>query len=241
MRRVGPYLLANIISMARLTSFAVGDLVHCVKRGAFGNDIFRDQSDYWRFVRLLYICNDEYIDNNHFRFEKTLQLFDRPAHWPVRQPLTEILSWCAMPNHFHILLQEKQEGGIGKFMQRLGGSMTMSFNKKYENQGSIFQAKYKPVLVVGDDHLYHLIPYINVKNVMELYPDGGLERAWQDFDMAWEWAKDYRFSSMKTFSNGLASPILAMETIRDYNYPISEVAFKEQARECISLHLNKRK
>jgi putative transposase len=91
-----------------------------------------------------------------------------------------------MPNHFHLLLREKKIGGIGKFMQRLGGSITMGFNMKYKNQGSIFQAKYKPILVLNDSHLYHLVPYINVKNVMELYPEGGLNRAFSEFDNAWE-------------------------------------------------------
>jgi hypothetical protein len=78
--------------MARVTTFAVGDIVHCVKRGAFGNVIFRDQSDYWRFVRLLYLCNDEFKDPNLVKQEKTLQLFERPAHWPAQEPLVDILS-----------------------------------------------------------------------------------------------------------------------------------------------------
>jgi len=226
--------------MARQTNFEIGDYVHCIKRGAFGNDIFRDQSDYWRFVRLLYICNDEFKDHNLIKQEKTLKLFERPAHWPDRQPLTEIVSWCAMPNHFHVLLRESQEGGIGKFMQRLGGSITMSFNKKYENQGSIFQAKYKPIIVSGDMHMYQLIPYINVKNVMELYPDGGLEGAFNNFDTAWEWVKTNQFSSLKTFMFGTASPILSMDIISDLGYPKSEAEFKRQSYECISYTLAKR-
>ncbi len=226
--------------MARITTFAVGDIVHCIKRGAFGNVIFRDQSDYWRFVRLLFICNDEFKDPNFVKQEKTLQLFERPAHWPEQDPMVDILSWCAMPNHFHLLLREKKIGGIGKFMQRLGGSITMGFNNKYENQGSIFQAKYKPVLVLGEQHLYHLLPYINVKNVMELYPDGGLERAFAEFDTAWEWAKEYPFSSFNSFAKGLQSPVLATNAIKELGYPKPEGEFKTQSYQCIDLHLNKR-
>ena len=225
--------------MARVTKFEVGDLVHCIKRGAFGHEIFHDQSDYWRFVRLLYLCNDEFQDTNLNKAEKTLKLFERPPHWPERKPLVDIMSWCAMPNHFHILLREKQVGGIGKFMQRLGGSITMTFNTKYQNQGSIFQSKYKPVLIIDDTHLYHLLPYINIKNVMELYPVGGLKGAFNDFDTAWEWAKNYQFSSLKTFALGTPSPILSMEAIQYFNYPKPETEFKQQSQECINLNLNK--
>jgi len=225
--------------MARQTNFEIGEYVHCIKRGAFGNTIFCDDSDYWRFVRLLYICNDEFQDHNNIRFEKTLKIFERPPHWPERKPLVDIVSWCAMPNHFHLLLHEKQIGGIGKFMQRLGGSITKGFNIKYENQGSIFQAKYKPVIVEKDMHLYQLIPYINVKNVMELYPDGGLKGAFNNFDTAWEWSKNNQFSSIKTFIIGIASPILSMNIINDLGYPKSEAEFKRQSYECISYTLTK--
>lgn len=225
--------------MTRFTAFSVGDFVHCIKRGAFGNEIFRDTSDYWRFVRLLYLCNDEFQDHNFTKLEKTLQIFERPPHWPVRQPLVDIISWCAMPNHFHLLLRQRREGGVSKFMQRLCSSITNGYNLKYENQGSIFQAKYKPVLVLGDAHMYQLVPYINVKNVMELYPDGGLEGAFSNFDTAWEWAKENQFSSIKTFMFGASSPILSMNIINDLGYPKTEQEFKRQSHECISYTLTK--
>lgn len=225
--------------MVRFTSFSAGDLVHCIKRGAFGHNIFIDNNDYWHFVRLLYLCNDEYQDQNLCRYDKSKDLFSRPAHWPKRVPLVDVISWCAMPNHFHLLLRERQEGGIGKYMQRLGGSMTKSFNLKYSNSGSIFQAKYKPVLVTDSSYLNYLIPYINVKNVMELYPNGGLEGAVKNFDKAWEWAKSHQFSSFKTFAIGAASPILSIESLRDFDYPKKEAEFKIQALECINLNLHK--
>ena len=225
--------------MTRVTGFDLNSLVHCIKRGAFGMDIFKDKSDYWRFVRLLYLCNDEFQDHNVARSEVTSKLFVRPPHWPERKPLTDIVSWCAMPNHFHLLLCEKREGGIGKFMQRLGGSFTKGFNIKYSNQGSPFQAKYKPVILTEDSHLHHLIPYINVKNVMELYPHGGLRGAIEHYDDAWKWAKTYEFSSFKTFALGLSSPILAMDTIHSMEYPNSELSFKAQAKECIEINLTK--
>lgn len=197
----------------RVTSYKEGEIVHCIHRGVMGVQIFRDISDYWRFVRLAYLCNDQYRDTNLGRTEQTLKLFERPSHWPAREPLVDILSFVVMPNHFHLLLRERSEGGIGKFMQRLAGSITLGFNKKYENKGTIFQSKYKPIIVQEPRHLSRLISYINVKNVCEMSPEGGLARAVKDFETAYQWAKDYQFSSLRNWTENISSPLLDMQEI----------------------------
>ena len=106
-----------------------------------------------------------------------------------------------MQNHFHLLLMETREEGIATFMQRLGGSMTLCFNAKYEEQGSIFQGGYKGKLVENDDYLRHLIFYILVKNVLELFP-GGLSLAMKNFEHAWDWALAYQYSSLHSHATG---------------------------------------
>lgn len=126
--------------MPRFVSYDEGALVHCIHRGVMGTDIFRDDNDKWRFIRLLYLLNDTYIDNHLSRTESTLKLFERPDTWPERDPLVEVLAFVVMPNHFHLLLREKKKGSIGKFMQRLSGSITLGFNKKYNSVGTIFQS-----------------------------------------------------------------------------------------------------
>lgn len=224
----------------RITSYKDDEIVHCIHRGVMGVKIFRDESDYWRFLRLAYLCNDQYRDTNLGRTEQTLEVFERPSHWPDREPLVDILSFVVMPNHFHLLLRQRSEGGIGKFIQRLAGSVTMGFNKKYKNKGTIFQSKYKPVIVTEDHHLSRLISYINIKNVCELYPDGGLAGAVNDFDAAYQWAKEYKFSSMKNWTEELSSPLLDMVEISASKngqgvvpFYSSENDFKEVSRQMV--------
>ncbi len=227
-------LALTISNMSRITDFAVGDYIHCIKRGAFGVEIFRDKSDYYRFMRLLYLCNDEYIDKNFGKLESTLKMFERPTHWPSRDPLVEVISWVAMPNHFHILLREVKKGGVGKFMQRVSGSITLGYNRRYDNKGTIFQGQYKPVVVEDSDHLTNLIHYINVKNVCELYPHGGISGAIKNFDHAFSWALEYPFSSLKSVVYDLTSPILAQDRIRSIKEEnqmfLDPVKFKTLAR-----------
>jgi len=170
-------------------------------------DIVMDDVDRWRFVKSLFILNDVYSNHDWHRETVNLSLFDRPENWPERDPLTRILTWVLMPNHFHLLLQEKVEGGTAKFMQRLCGSMSLCFNLKYENKGSIFQGAYKAIVVDNDSYLRHLLFYIQVKNVLELYP-GGLTMALENFDKAWSWAINYQFSSLPSYVSSTKSPII---------------------------------
>ena len=196
-----------IIVTMRVEPFSEGSFVHVIKRGCRGMDIVLDNSDKWQFTKSLFVLNDSYRNENWHRETADLPLFIRPAHWPKREPLTDILAWVLMPNHFHILLHEKKEGGISKFMQRLCGSMSMSFNTKYKNKGSIFQGSYKAKAVDEDSYLRYLAFYIHVKNVLELYP-GGLKKVLIDFNHAWDWALNYPFSGIAAYIKGTNSQII---------------------------------
>ena len=191
----------------RVEHFGVGSIVHVMKRGARGLPIVRTEADRRRFASLLYLLNDKHQDQNWKHKTTGLDLFERPLDWPERAPLVRILAWVLMPNHFHLLLEEVEEGGIAKFMQRLCGSMSAHFNAKYDEKGSLFQGGYKGRTVADDNYLGLLAPYIMVKNVFELYP-GGLNKALKEFEKAWQWGVgSYEFSSLPEYAGVRAWPI----------------------------------
>mgnify|MGYP001574487654 CR=1 FL=1 len=223
----------------RVDPHTVDSIVHVVKRGARGMDIVRDYKDRQRFIESVFTLNDVFVDENWKRDIARLGPFERPVHWPEREPLVRILLWTLLPNHFHLLLQEVREGGIAKFMQKLCGSMSLSFNIKYCDQGNIFQGSYKGRLVDKDNYLRYLVFYISVKNVLELYP-GGLVNATKDFDRAWDWAIKYPFSSLPNYINSVESPILD-----DSQGIITEIfgrkdQFKKEAHEMLLTYLSSR-
>lgn len=221
----------------RVEPYGIGSVVHVIKRGVRGSNIVRDDDDKWRFVRSLYLLNDNYKDENWWRDTKDIPLFERPPHWPERLPLTAVLGWTLMPNHFHLLLLEIQEGGIAKFMQRLCGSMTVSFNLKYKERGSLFQGSYKSKTVDTDEYLRYLFAYILVKNTFELYP-GGLASAYKNFDKAWDWSIGCQFSSFGSTVLGDASPIVDSSKLSDLG--LLGKNFKQTARNMFTSHMEKR-
>ncbi|MEK7118108.1 MAG: transposase [Patescibacteria group bacterium] len=213
----------------RVEPHEVGSFIHAMKRGARGLPITRDTADQYRFARLLYFANEKYRDENWERNTAGLALFERPPEWPKRRTLVRILAWVLMPNHFHLLLEEIQEGGMPKFMQQLCGSMSAHFNIKYKEKGSLFQGAYKGFVVDTDEYLRQVVPYLMVKNVFELYP-GGYTKAVREFDKAWQWGVEtYPFSSLPEYVGQRDWPVIQKGILKDF-FP-SARAFQSHARE----------
>ena len=164
-----------------------------------------------------------------------LQQYVWPSGWPERKPLVKILAWTLMPNHFHLLLQEIQDEGVSRFMQRLCGSMSRHFNEKYSEKGSLFQGAYRSRTVDTDEYLRWAIAYILVKNVFELYP-GGFKKAVREFEKAWKWGTEvYQFSSLRDYAQGKPSPIIDASFMKEIFTGPGD--FKSCARDMITSRL----
>ena len=193
----------------RVEPYTTGSYMHVIKRGARGMDVVRDESDRWRFLRVLFFMNDEHFDKSWTAVTRGKGLFQRPNSWPERKPLVSILSYTLMPNHIHLLLKEIRKGGVSLFMKKIGQSMTEHANLKYKEKGSLFQGAYKSKTVKTNEYLRHVTVYIMVKNVFELYPKNGLVGAQENFEDAWKWANTHSFSSIGDYAGMRTnSPIL---------------------------------
>jgi len=220
----------------RVDPHIVGSIMHTTQRGTRGMKIAKDNRDKTRFARSLFLLNDEHSDSNWLKATSQLPLFERPSYWPERRPLTRILAWTLMPNHFHLLMQEIKDGGIAKFMQRLCGSMSTAYNNKYNEKGSLFQGGYKGKIVSDDNHFLYLPFYILVKNVLEMYP-GGLVAASKSFNSAWQWATEYQFSSFGSIIRGGQHSIIDDPEKRISKFLEDEARFKEESRELLAFHM----
>src|SRR3989344_1697653 len=67
-----------------------------------------------------------------------------------------------MPNHFHILIREKIEGGISKYMLKLMTGYSMYFNKRYERTGKLYEGVFKSSLLDKDTYLKYIYSYIHL-------------------------------------------------------------------------------
>lgn len=171
---------------------ATGNYYHIYNRGVDKRNIFTDEEDFERFRRGLFLFNDANYSNPGFvpYFNETL-LSSYEALPDDRDHLVNILAFCLLPNHFHLFIRQNQDGGIAKFLHKLGMGYAKFFNKKYGRSGRLYESTYKAVSVGDDAYFMHLPRYIHlnvadhhchewregrvlrwemVKNALDLYP-----------------------------------------------------------------------
>lgn len=141
---------------------------HIYNRGVEKRKIFKDNSDYSIFLSYLktYLTykNDKKLREQlqhpnlpHYEKDKILkQLRLNNFHNEIN-----LLSYCLMPNHFHLLIKQKTATSIDKFMNSLITRYVMYFNRKYKRVGPLFQDVYKAVLVESEPQLLYLTCYIH--------------------------------------------------------------------------------
>ena len=111
----------------RKVSFAFGEYYHIYNRGNDKKVIFHDDHDYSHFVKLLYLSNTK----NNFKLRNANNNF---FDFKQDNKLVAIGAYCLMPNHFHLIITQTEEGSISKFMQKLTTAYSMYYNLKYKNK-----------------------------------------------------------------------------------------------------------
>ncbi|MGM0439384.1 MAG: transposase [Patescibacteria group bacterium] len=181
----------------------IGGYYHIYNRGVDKRTIFNEERDRWRFLQALTLFNStENYEKTLWNLEnkkeganmKTLREFLSDKN---DDPLVEIIADCLMDNHYHLLLKEITENGISKFMQKLGTSYTMYFNKKYDRSGSLFQGGYKSVKVETNKYLKYLLVYINVINPAEIVQPDLKQVGAKNIDKIMDFVADYNWSTHK--------------------------------------------
>ncbi len=150
--------------MQRKHVLAPGEWYHIYNRGVNKADIFFDESDYRRFLELLYLANS----NERVDIQKLLRegrTFTELLSYPKETEPVSIAAFCLMQNHFHILIKTSSEKGISKFMQKLITGYVMYFNKKHDRTGPLFQGKFRSVHVNNDNHLNYIFSYIHLNPI----------------------------------------------------------------------------
>lgn len=74
----------------------------------------------------------------------------------------EILAYCLMPNHYHLLLKQCAEEGISTYVGNIQNSITRFANTKLNQKGHIFIGQFKAVRMSSDEQLLHVSRYIHL-------------------------------------------------------------------------------
>ena len=178
--------------MNRKIPFVPGEYFHIYNRGTDRRVIFQDNNDYENFLKLLFLSNS----NKNFKISNLpndIYLFERGNQ------LVNIGAYCAMPNHFHLLITPVVKDGVSKFMQKLSTGISMHYNTKYNRTGTLFEGRFKAEHIRGDRHLKYLFSYIHLNPVKLIQPDWK-EKKVKNPNEVLRFLKKYYFSSYLEYS-----------------------------------------
>jgi putative transposase len=177
----------------RNLNFAIEEFYHIYNRGIEKRKTFLDKDDYFRFTLLLYLSNGDRPVN--MRETRTLGAdFFGLSKIIQGDALVDIGAYCLMPNHFHILLRERVEGGISKFMLRVLTAYSMYFNRRYDRTGSLWEGVFKARHADTDEYLKYLFSYIHL-NPVKIIQSNWKEEGIKDIIKTKNYLSKYKHSS----------------------------------------------
>ena len=193
--------------------FANNEIYHIYNRGVEKRTIFLKERDYQRFLDGIHLFNTSMPVRLDQREDVEVEVNKNN-----KNPLVEILAFCLMPNHFHLLLRQAKTNGIPLFMQKLCTGYSMYFNKINDRVGSLFQNKFKAVRIATDEHLFCIPHYIHL-NPLEIMNIGINKKT--NINSAVKRLADYPWSSLPDFIGksrhlGMASRVFVKEFFQDH-------------------------
>lgn len=206
--------------MSRNTVFAPDEFYHIYNRGTEKRTIFLTKLDYERFLALLYLCNSteavRLSDHQKSTLSERLML-------ERSKLLVNVCVYCLMPNHFHLIIQEKKENGISRFMQKLTTGYTMYFNKLNERTGSLFQGRFKATHAEEDRYLKYLIAYIHL-NPIKIIDSKWKENGIKNKDQTERFLEQYPYSSFLDYceKDRLEGKIITKDALPKYFNSIND-------------------
>jgi len=193
-----------------------------ILRGVDGNEIFKDADDYFRMIFSIYEFNNSKpvsikerrrLINRFKKFsqEGTSRGRDSGSFESLilkdnRDRLVDLLCFCFMSNHIHLLIRQLKDGGMVKFMSKIGTGFGGYLIRKYKRQGHVFQGAYTAVPIETDEQLLTVIAYIHTNPLSLRYPEWKEKRIENseeavDFLGKCKWSSHLDYSGVKNFSS----------------------------------------
>ena len=146
---------------ARQLPLVNGEIYHILNRGVAHSPVFVNRYDYKRFINSIKLYQFQSPPVNCSRFINLTEN-EKEKNLKNLTKQVEILSYCLMPNHFHLILKQKEENGIAEFMRYSANSYGKYFNEKHNRKGPLFEGRFRAVRVESEEQLLHLGRYIHL-------------------------------------------------------------------------------
>lgn len=139
--------------------YGVGEYYHVYNRGVAKMDIFREEGDYIHFLSLLkkYLSPENVVGKDGRQIPNYVEAVD-------------LVAFCLMPNHYHMMIYLKETSGLEKLMRSVMTAYSMYFNKKYKRTGGVFEGRFLAARVSTDQYFWQVSRYIHL-NPLDIKQD----------------------------------------------------------------------
>jgi putative transposase len=141
------------------------EVYHLYNRGVARMPMFTKPSEFLRFIHLIEYCHFANTPVSFSLYKKrTIEKRKEILQTLYEQNdcHVEIMAFCLMNNHFHLLIRQMTENGSTKFIGNIQNGYGKFFNMKHKRTGPVFQPGFQAVRVETDEQLLHVSRYIHL-------------------------------------------------------------------------------
>jgi putative transposase len=166
-----------------------------------------------------------------FRHNQDYEFFSEVVRKYLPKFQLDIIHYCLMPNHIHLLVCLRQREDLARFMQIVLQVYASYYRRKYHSTGFIFQNRYKSKFIDSDGYLLECGRYIERNPLRAKITENLLDYPWNSFSFYAEGKDDGIIKS----ANPMYSELGATEQERQTEYarrtlearPYEEIIDKE--------------
>ena len=170
----------------RVYPIVTGEVYHVYSKSIAGYTIFNNDPEYARMHKLFHYYQAIRPFVRFSRYEaRNMQYLDTEK--PDIKNIVQIICYCIMPTHIHLILKQLKDKGISDFMRHILDSYTRYFNIKHNRKGPLLEGRFKRVLVESDEQLLHLTRYIHLNPATAYLVNNPIDWRWSSY---WEYVAE---------------------------------------------------
>jgi len=152
------------------------EVYHVVLKRIENELLFEDIDDYYRGIFSIYEFNTTkpvtIRERRKIREQLKKEIRDPVSVTDERDRLVDVLAFCLMPNHIHLLLRQLKDGGITKYVNKMGAGYPAYFKQKHniDQKGYFFQGRFVAVHIKDNKQLTTVFIYIHANPISLIEP-----------------------------------------------------------------------
>ncbi|MDP2929972.1 MAG: transposase [Candidatus Omnitrophota bacterium] len=163
--------------MRRKDILSTGGVYHVFNKSIANFKIFNNEIEFLRMTHAVkyyqiskpQVCFARFMEHEEVAARGFYSAFASSEQ--QKEKLVEIIAFCLMPSHLHLILKQMKENGISLFMSNLLNSYARYFNLKHGRKGPLWEGRFKNVLIERDEYLLHLTRYLHLNPVTSYLVD----------------------------------------------------------------------